>query len=172
MHRHVMTVLAFALFAATTSHAQLAKEGTFTLDVGTGWSGTNYAIGDNHIYWIGELRGSVFNREGKGFLHGSSVICPAWADIEKNGVVGGGSGVGQGADRGKRARFTWPMSTKRTLRRAWLSTGPARLLPSTKEPPRQNSTPSGQQNHPWARSSNRTRASVRSGVSNPSVNQP
>ncbi len=82
--------VAFALLSPTNGNAQLAKSGAFEAYASFGWTGTNYAVADGHIYWIGESRGVILNKSDNGFLHQAAVVCPSYADIKGSAIATGG----------------------------------------------------------------------------------
>lgn len=81
-----LAVVALVTGFGAEAHAQLAKEGTFKTDQAGHFAGTNYALGKDHIYWIGTDKGAVLNKAGKGFLHNASYVCPVTADIDGSRV--------------------------------------------------------------------------------------
>ena len=77
-------IFVFALLSCVSVQAAepaLPKQGTFSADIGVFWIGKNYTMAETHTYWIGDAKGVILNRSGKGFLHQASVLFPAAADV-------------------------------------------------------------------------------------------
>ena len=83
----LMLIVAFAVSA----QAQLAKRGTYSGLFGWNNMGETTELGDGNNYWVGQFRGTFFNDADSGFLHESSVICPA------SGTVVGGQNFYRGS---------------------------------------------------------------------------
>ncbi len=77
-----LAAVALVMVFGAQAQAQLAKQGTFKANIAGHWAGTNYAVGKDHIFWIGTNKGVVLNEAGRGFLHNASYVCPTTADID------------------------------------------------------------------------------------------
>jgi len=77
-----LVTVALLMGLGAQAQAQLAKQGSFTMNSAGHWAGTNYAVGEGHIFWIGTNKGVVLNKAGQGFLHNASYVCPTTADID------------------------------------------------------------------------------------------
>ncbi|UCH48891.1 MAG: hypothetical protein JSU95_03555 [Betaproteobacteria bacterium] len=84
-----LAVAALVMVFGGEAQAQLAKQGTFKTNQAGHWAGTNYAVGKDHIFWIGTNKGVVLNKKG-GFLHNASYVCATTADIDGPDVETGG----------------------------------------------------------------------------------
>jgi hypothetical protein len=77
-----LAVVALMIMLGTHAEAQLAKQGTYAGKFGWHSMGDTTTLPDEgSSYWIGQFNGAFFNEAGSGFLHNTSVICPASASI-------------------------------------------------------------------------------------------
>src|SRR5262245_30411201 len=65
------------------AEAQLEKRGTYSARLYFQLHETMYTLENDHYFLVGELRGTLFNDAGDGFLHRGSVGCPGVRDIVK-----------------------------------------------------------------------------------------
>ena len=56
--------------------ADLPKQGKYTGKFGWYATGKVFELEKDHIYWVGEFSGTIFNDAGSGFMHMASVVCP------------------------------------------------------------------------------------------------
>jgi len=87
----ILSVGVLVLGLGATTHAQLAKEGTYSGAYGWSVSSTTYQLEDGHIFSQDVYKGTFFNDERKGFLHESSWVCPSVTDL----IQGKGTARGQ-----------------------------------------------------------------------------
>jgi hypothetical protein len=87
MKKFILGCLAVAVLLPISVVFALEKQGTFTAHFGWYAVGTTFEIGGDkdHVFFVGEFSGTVFNDAGKGFLHLASVSCPGVDDVI-NGV--------------------------------------------------------------------------------------
>jgi hypothetical protein len=78
--------LAVIFCFAVPAEAQLAKRGTFEARFYWKAEGKWYGIATDHSFFTGEVKGTLFNGAGEGFLHRASAVCPAVRDL-LGGVV-------------------------------------------------------------------------------------
>ena len=101
-----LTAAALTL-AAGAEQGQLAKQGQFSGKFGWWAVGKAYALGKDHVYWNGEFNGTFFNDAGHGFLHGSSLICPGYNELQAGiSLASGGRCIGTDLD-GDKLFVTW-----------------------------------------------------------------
>jgi hypothetical protein len=82
-----LAVVGLVMVFGGEAQAQLAKQGAFKTNNAGHWAGTNYAVGKDHIFWIGTNKGVVLSKAGQGFLHNASYVCATTADIDGPDVV-------------------------------------------------------------------------------------
>ena len=105
----VGTLAAVAIVFLLGSHAeaQLAKKGTYSGHFGWTAVGETIDVGEGRQFFAGQFNGTFFNDAGKGFLHGSSWVCPGVTDnINNIGQSGHGYCVVTDQD-GDKALLTW-----------------------------------------------------------------
>lgn len=72
--------------------ADLPKQGKFTAKFGWYAVGKVFELEKDHIFWVGEFSGTVFNDSGSGFMHMASMVCPGSNDIHLDGQQGRADG--------------------------------------------------------------------------------
>src|SRR5579872_5865843 len=72
--------------------ADLPKQGKFTAKFGWYAVGKVFELEKDHIFWVGEFSGTVFNDAGSGFMHLASLVCPGSNDIHLDGQQGRADG--------------------------------------------------------------------------------
>ena len=81
-------LVAACLSAAAMSQPQAAdlpKQGKFAAKFGWYAVGKVFELEKDHIFWVGEFSGTVFNDSGSGFMHMVSMVCPGSNDIHLDG---------------------------------------------------------------------------------------
>lgn len=83
MRKFILGFLVLTILIPVSVVFALEKEGTFTAHFGWYAVGNTFEIGGdkNHVFFVGEFSGTVFNDAGKGFLHLAAVVCPGVDDI-------------------------------------------------------------------------------------------
>ncbi len=81
MKKYIIFCFAVAFFLPISSVNSLEKQGKYSIHFGWYGVGKVFEIGEDHGFFVGEFSGTVFNDEGKGFLHHASVVCPGADDI-------------------------------------------------------------------------------------------
>jgi hypothetical protein len=108
----LLTIMIYAHALAEPAKAQetgknpLPKQGKYTGKYGWHYTGTPHEIEKGHVFIHDIYEGTFFNDAGEGFLHESSVVCPATTDLIE------GKGTAQGycifTDKdGEKAFITW-----------------------------------------------------------------
>jgi hypothetical protein len=72
--------------------ADLPKQGKFAAKFGWYAVGKVFELEKDHIFWVGEFSGTVFNDSGSGFMHMVSMVCPGSNDIHLDGQQGSADG--------------------------------------------------------------------------------
>lgn len=102
-----VAAVAFALFLGASAEAQLAKQGTYSTHFGWYAVGKTFEIEKDHVLFVGEFNGAVFNDAGGGFMHGTAWVCPGINDLLK-GVSIAAQGYCIATDKdGDKAFLTW-----------------------------------------------------------------
>ncbi|MDA2918550.1 hypothetical protein MYX76_03475 [Desulfobacterota bacterium AH_259_B03_O07] len=83
MKKFILGCLVVAILLPTSAVFALEKQGTYNIHFGWYAVGKVFEIGKDHGFFAGEFSGTVFNDEGKGFLHHASVVCPGVDDVIK-----------------------------------------------------------------------------------------
>ena len=78
-----LAAMALVLFLGTVAEAQLAKQGTYSSHFGWYAVGKTFELEKDHVLFVGEFNGAVFNDTGSGFMHGTSWVCPGMNDLLK-----------------------------------------------------------------------------------------
>jgi hypothetical protein len=77
----MLAAVAIMLSLGARAGAQLAKQGTYTGKFGWYAIGKTFDIEKDHMLFVGEFNGTVFNDTGSGFLHGTAFVCPGMNDV-------------------------------------------------------------------------------------------
>ena len=72
--------------------ADLPKKGTFTAKFGWNSSGKTYEMEKNHVFWVGDFTGTLFNDKAGGIMDGAAVSCPGTNDIRLDGQTSSAQG--------------------------------------------------------------------------------
>jgi len=100
-------VVALVLGLGARAEAQMAKQGTYTGRCGWSAMGKTFAIEKDHMVFVGECSGMVFNDAGRGFMHGTSWVCPGMNDL-LHGLSTAAQGSCVATDKdGDNAFVTW-----------------------------------------------------------------
>lgn len=103
----ILAAAAIVLLLGTHAEAQLAKKGTYKGTYGHTAVGETIDAGEGRRLFGGVIKGSFVNDDGKGFLHGTSWVCPGTTDT-LNDVSQGGNGYCVVTDTdGDKAFLTW-----------------------------------------------------------------
>lgn len=106
--RSIVAVCLLGGFALPLQAADLPKQGKFTAKFGWYAAGKVFELEKDHIFWVGEFSGTVFNDAGSGFMHMASVVCPGSNDIHLDGRPGGAEGYCVVTDKdGDKAYSMW-----------------------------------------------------------------
>jgi hypothetical protein len=106
VYRMLATVVIMLVLAAH-AEAQLAKQGTYTGKFGWYGIGKTFEMEKDHLLFVGEFNGSMFNDSGSGFLHGTSFVCPGMNDVLQ-GLSLASQGYCVATDKdGDKAFLTW-----------------------------------------------------------------
>jgi hypothetical protein len=86
LKRKVLALIAVSAALLLTSATlvaaeELAKRGTYSGVYGWTYSATVHQIEEGHLFIQDIYKGTFFNDAGKGFMHESSIVCPAVTDI-------------------------------------------------------------------------------------------
>ncbi len=102
-----LAVLALVLCLGASAEAQMAKQGTYTGRFGWSTMGKTFEIEKDHMVFVGEYSGMVFNDSGSGFMHGTSWVCPGMNDF-LHGISTAAQGYCVATDKdGDKAFLTW-----------------------------------------------------------------
>ena len=101
-----VAIAAVVLFLGTDAEAQLAKQGTYTARFGWYSVGKTFEIEKDHVFFVGEFSGALFNEAGQGFLHQAAVSCPGVNDVNKGASSAHGYCVCTDQD-GDKAFLVW-----------------------------------------------------------------
>ena len=80
----ILVITALLLMSATQAEAaetQLAKQGSFSGLFGWTYTGAIHQIEEGHVFTHDIYKGTFFNDAGKGWLHETSLVCPAVGDL-------------------------------------------------------------------------------------------
>jgi hypothetical protein len=81
--RAIVGIVALVLGLGASAEAQLAKQGSFSQHFGWYSVGKVFELDKDHVLFVGEFSGTVFNDAGEGFEHLASQVCPGVNDINK-----------------------------------------------------------------------------------------
>ena len=103
----VLVAMALVLSLGAVAEAQLAKQGTYSTHFGWYATGKTFEFEKDHVLFVGEFSGAVFNDTGGGFMHGTSWVCPGMNELLK-GISTAAQGYCIATDKdGDKAFLTW-----------------------------------------------------------------
>ena len=103
----IAIIAALLVMSATFGVAEeLAKRGTYSGVYGWSYSASPHQIEEGHLFIQDIYKGTFFNDAGKGFLHESSMVCPAVTDIVNGKGTARGYGICTDKD-GDKAFCVW-----------------------------------------------------------------
>jgi len=103
----VLAGVVLMLCFGTRAEAQMAKQGTYTARFGWSAIGKTIELEKDHMIFVGEYSGVVFNDAGSGFMHGTSWVCPGLNDFV-HGLSTAAQGYCVATDKdGDKAFVTW-----------------------------------------------------------------
>jgi len=103
----VLGIAFLVVVGASTTEAQLPKQGSYSGSFGAQGVGTLHEFEAGHIFFVGGFNGVFMNDESGGFLDRTQVICPGINDIV-DGLSQGLQGYCIATDEdGDKAFFKW-----------------------------------------------------------------
>jgi len=103
----VLAGVVLMLCFGARAEAQMAKQGTYTARFGWSAIGKTIELEKDHMIFVGEYSGVVFNDAGSGFMHGTSWVCPGLNDFV-HGLSTAAQGYCVATDKdGDKAFVTW-----------------------------------------------------------------
>ena len=83
MSKYIIFPLVLFILLPVLSGFTMEKEGKFSVKFGWSSKGQVYEVGPEHVFFVGEFSGTMFNDKGEGFLNMTSAVCPGSLDINK-----------------------------------------------------------------------------------------